>query len=108
MAEDNKDLILAKIKQTFPNEETEKIFSILNNLHELNRERTQLAVLKLSAGNLEKLSQALEVAKNDWRDVLAWAEYPEEMQNPTWKMDAGEVKKIRERDRQQYLDWLNS
>jgi len=51
---------------------------------------------------------ALEVAKADWRDVLAWAEYPEEMKNDTWKMDAEEVKKIRERDRRQYLNWLNS
>jgi replication-associated recombination protein RarA len=104
MAEYTKDLILAKIKQTFPNEEPEKIFSILGR----NDERTQLAVLKLSEGDLEEMQRLLEVAKADWRDVLAWAEYPEEMKNDTWKMDAEEVKRIRERDRQQYLDWLNS
>ncbi len=107
MAEYNKDLILAKIKQTFPNEEPEKIFSILNNSSERNEERTQLAVLKLSEGDLENLHQSLEAAEADRRDVLAWAEYPEEMKNDTWKMDAEEVKKIRAKDRQQYLNWLN-
>ncbi len=108
MAGYDKNLILAKIKQTFPNEELEKIFSILNNSSERNDQHTQLAVLKLSEGNLENLYYALEAAKSDWRDVLAWAEYPEEMKNDTWKMDAEEVEKIRERDRQQYLNWLNS
>ncbi len=104
MAEYNKDLIFAKISQTFPNEEAEKIFSILNNSSERNEERTQLAILKLSEDNLEELQRLLEIAKADWRDVLAWAESPEEMKNDTWKMDADEVKKIRERDRQQYLN----
>ena len=104
MAEYTKDLILAKIKQAFPNEEPERIFSILGR----NDKRTQLAVLKLSEGDLEEMQRLLEVAKADWRDVLAWADYPEEMKNDTWKMDAEEVKKIRERDRRQYLNWLNS
>lgn len=45
MAEYYKNLILAKIKQTFPDEEAEKIFSILNSSSESNEERTQLAVL---------------------------------------------------------------
>jgi len=56
MAEYNKDLILAKIKQAFPNEEPEKILSILGR----NDERTQLAVLKLSKGDLEELKRLLE------------------------------------------------
>ncbi len=66
-------MIFAKIKQTFPNEEPEKIFSILNNSSERNDQRTQLAILKLSEGNLENLYHALEAAKSDWRDVLARA-----------------------------------
>jgi hypothetical protein len=30
------------------------------------------------------------------------------MANDTWKLEAEKVKQIVERDRQQYLDWLNS
>ncbi len=46
--------------------------------HERERERVQLAILKLSEGSEEKLRQNVEVAKRDYRDVLFWAEYPEE------------------------------
>jgi len=46
--------------------------------HERERERVQLAILKLSDGNEEKLRQNVDVAKRDYRDVLFWAEYPEE------------------------------
>jgi hypothetical protein len=40
----------------------------------------------------------VETAKSDFRDVLAYAEYPEEMRKQVWKMsDKEEVKRIRER-----------
>ena len=34
--------------------------------------------MKLSAGSEEKVREYLAVAKRDYRDVLFWAEYPEE------------------------------
>ena len=46
--------------------------------HERERERVQLAILKLSEGNEERLRQYVGVAKRDYRDVLFWAEYSEE------------------------------
>ena len=42
-----------------------------NNMYQL--ERIRFAVLKLSAGNLEKLTEAVNIAKVDWRDVLVAA-----------------------------------
>lgn len=45
---------------------------------ERERERVQVAILKLSAGSEEKVREHLAVAKRDYRDVLFWAEYPEE------------------------------
>ena len=39
-------------------------------------ERVLLATIKLAAGDLDKLQHAAEVAINDWRDVLYWAEHP--------------------------------
>ena len=46
--------------------------------YEQERERVQLAILKLSGGSEEKLREFVAVAKRDYRDVLFWAEYPEE------------------------------
>jgi hypothetical protein len=46
--------------------------------YERERERVRLAILKLSEGNEEKLREFFAVAKRDYRDVLFWAEYPEE------------------------------
>ena len=40
------------------------------------RERVQHAILTLSSGDVGKLSHNLEVALQDYRDVLSWAEYP--------------------------------
>ncbi|HVU87415.1 MAG TPA: hypothetical protein VHD36_08835 [Pirellulales bacterium] len=41
-----------------------------------DRSRVQLAVLKLAAGNLQLLRRHMEIAKNDYRDVITAAEYP--------------------------------
>jgi hypothetical protein len=46
--------------------------------YERERARVQLAILKLSAGSEEKVREYVDVAKRDYRDVLFWAEYPEE------------------------------
>lgn len=113
MVEYSKDLVVAKVKRYFPNEDEEKIIGILNlygkETSEREWERVQIAILKLSDGNLEKLRKNVEIAKSDYRDVLAYAEYAEEMGKDTWRMsDKEEVRRIRERDRQQYLDWLHS
>jgi hypothetical protein len=46
--------------------------------YERERARVQVAILKLSAGREEKVREYVDVAKRDYRDVLFWAEYPEE------------------------------
>ena len=46
--------------------------------HERERERVQLAILKLSEGDEAKLGYFLSVAKQDYRDVLFWADNPTE------------------------------
>ena len=38
----------------------------------------QLAILTLGAGSEAKVREYVAVAKRDYRDVLFWAEYPEE------------------------------
>jgi len=77
--------------------------------HETGRARVQLGILKLSGGDREQLPDLVKMAKVDWRDVLAYAEYPEEIRmNPIEMREMPEkaARAIRERDKRQYKKWL--
>jgi hypothetical protein len=113
MNKQSKDLIKSKIKKIYQNHDVDKILSILNQYgneeHEKEQERVHLAILKLcDEENLEDPSKYVEAAKQDYRDVLAWAEYPNQLNcksTSTLKID--ELEKLQKLDRDQYLDWLN-
>jgi hypothetical protein len=45
--------------------------------HERERERVQIAVLKLSGTDEGRLLHFVATAKQDYRDVLFWSEHPE-------------------------------
>ena len=66
--------------------------------------RLQLGVLKLSEGDADKLKENIELARIDYRDVLAYAEYPEQMRAGPGKWKPGErgLDELRRRDRAQY------
>ena len=79
--------------------------------HENDVERVRLAIIKLSGGALDELATMTTAAKSDYRDVLMWAEYPEESR-ATWafrtdltESERGQLAAIRARDRKQYEDW---
>ena len=76
------DDVLAAIRASFPEERWHDIGLILDAYgtepHERERERIQLAILKLSEGDEQKIRQHVATAKNDYRDVLFWADHPEE------------------------------
>jgi hypothetical protein len=46
---------------------------LYQNSGEQEVERIRFAVLKISAGSMDKLQKAVRAAKTDWRDVLLWA-----------------------------------
>jgi hypothetical protein len=104
--------VLEKIKKTWPNTDPQEILDILNaygtEKHETGRERVQLAILKLSGGKRDLLPDLVRMAKTDWRDVLAYAEYPEEMKTglEMRELPPKEAKAIRQRDKRQYEKWL--
>lgn len=70
------------------------------------QDRVHLAILKLSENDLQKLKAFVASAQLDFRDVLAAAEYPEEFQ-ASGKTCPGEMAAVRDRDKAQYLQWLN-
>ena len=83
----SRDEVVAVVQGTFPEGAHERVLELLDiygvESYERERERVQLAVLKLSEGNEEKLREFIAVAKRDYRDVLFWAEYPEEFRLDT-------------------------
>ena len=72
------------------------------------RARVQLAILKLSEGDPEKLRSFVDVALTDYRDVLAWAEYPGQMRTGATAFNSSEkeMQDIQKKDQDQYQEWL--
>lgn len=71
-------------------------------------DRVRLAVLKLAAGSVTQLRSHIEIAKIDYRDVLAAAEYPSYMKRDPdiGRLSPGERAQIIEDDWRQYQRWL--
>jgi|SRR5207249_9860493 len=78
----SRDEVVAVVQKTFPETAHARVLELLDGYgfesYERERERVQLAILKLSEGNEDKLREFIAVAKRDYRDVLFWAENPAE------------------------------
>ena len=72
--------VLAAIRRDFAKDRWEQVLSALNayGAGDPERERVQLAILKLCAGEEHKLQEYVRVAKQDYRDILLWADHPAE------------------------------
>jgi hypothetical protein len=75
--------------------------------YERERDRVQIAILKLSGGDVHRLAEMVALAKMDYRDALAAAEYPLEFRAAGRREPpAAEMDRLRQEDRREYLDWL--
>jgi hypothetical protein len=100
------------VRRDFPPHATVEVLAALDEYgtedFQREKERVQLAVLKLAGGSREKLRYEIEGAKCDYRDVLGPAEYP----GYTKKMfridrlSEAEKKRLVDADWKQYQDWL--
>ena len=103
--------VLKKIRQVFPDKEESKILAILEvygiEPYEKEKYRVYLAILKLCDEEiLTEPSEYVKVAKQDYRDVLAWAEYPNQIKfGPT--KDPEKSAELIKKDAKQYQAWLN-
>ena len=100
------------VARDFPSEIAHKVAAILgeyggDDAHRDN-DRVRLAALKLAAGDVERVRAAIEMAKRDFRDVLALAEYPEYSRTvrPSADLSAAERQRIVDADWRQYSEWL--
>jgi hypothetical protein len=82
MATHTRDEVVTVVQKVFQGIAHARILELLDRYgvepYERERERVQFAILKLSEGNEEKLREFVAVAKRDYRDVLFWAENPDE------------------------------
>ena len=114
------ETVSRKVRSLFPAEQCSDAIHLLEKecgrnlpFHEdadpQKLERVRLAVVKLSGGNLAELRNQVDVAKRDWRDVLAIAEEPEAFEIG-WvalsDLDAEARAALNARDQKQYKDWL--
>jgi hypothetical protein len=105
--------VLEIIARYWPDADPDEITKILETYglesYEQGRNRVQLAILKLCEGQIERLPELVKMAKTDYRDVLAYAEYPDEMKLgfvEMSKLTPDEARAVRQRDREQYQRWL--
>ena len=68
--------VIGAIRAGFPQSDAETVLAVLDlygiEVHEREKERVQLAIVALSEGKEDKLLYLVQVAKTDYRDVLAW------------------------------------
>jgi hypothetical protein len=95
------------VERDFPIEARAEISTLLDAYGDREAVRVKLAILKLAAGDVSKVRHYVGRAVQDYRDVLAWAEYPGYMDNgwsrglPAEKRDA-----VIASDWEQYDAWL--
>ena len=98
------------VRRDFPEEQFDSVMAVLNR-YESKRERprVQLATLKLANGDLEALQKQIRTALEDFRDVLAPAEYPESSKQgfrALLELPAEEKRRVFDSDWRQYETWL--
>jgi hypothetical protein len=88
--------VVAAVRKHFPRAKARSLLDLLDAYghepHHRERERVQLAIVKLSEGDEDKLRYFLAVATRDYRDVLFWCDHPEEAKIDT----PGKRRRVRE------------
>jgi len=110
-------LLKIKLEAVFPNEtlrlQAQKALSLYGSSStEPEADRVRLAILKLSGAALQKIQSTVKGAKEDYQDIIAWAEEPALMKfsdlNYGRPPNFEERKKIAEQDVLQYENWLRA
>ena len=104
------DFVLKVFERLFGSHPDAKaLLEALLNYSDKESPRVHLAILKLSEGDPKKLLSYLEAARGDYRDVLAWAEYPEQLRSGKTRYNTPleEYEAILSADRTQYEAWLD-
>ena len=105
-----RDIVLKTIARVFPDDDGAAVLARLEAYgtepHETDVDRVHLAVLKLcEEDGASEPSGYVARAKQDSRDVIAWAEFPNQTAfGPT--DDPAKSADLRKRDDEQYRAWI--
>ena len=109
---DYRGILSRKMKALFPDtEKRAEVVAVLESYgtekYEQEPYRVSLAVLKLAGADLEEIRTLTTQAKQDFRDILSWAEYPR--QSKSWSLrNSAEKQKLIAADKAEYDAWLSS
>jgi hypothetical protein len=104
--------VLRIVGRDYPHEEREVILDQLNRYGReswhMEIDRVRIAILMLAEADTGQVAGCVEMACRDYRDVLAWAEYPNAMRLgfPDGPDAAARRQEARKADEAQYYEWL--
>ena len=96
------------IERDFPPDTHATILEWIRQVEMREKTRVVMAALKNAKGDLKKLEGELANATGWWREIISEAEYPNYTR--VWfhieRLSPEEVARVIEKDKQQYLTWL--
>ena len=97
------------LQRDFPAEHWQGLREMIQLVQVREKDRVILACIKTAGGDFQKLKSNLTVAEGWWRDIISEAEYPfySKKMFRIDKLTQKEKSDIIEKDKKQYLDWLN-
>ncbi len=97
------------LRRDFPAEHHGELRALIDAIEVIEKDRVILGCMKVAGGDVEKLKRNLGEATGYYREILLEAEYPGYRKK--WsrfdKLPEEEQRKIVEKDKNQYLAWLN-
>jgi hypothetical protein len=103
------DDVVRILRRDFAPGEIRRAEALLRDSDPALSPRVALAILKLSDGDLDAVRGNIEAASRDWRDVIAYAEYPAYMSKVpgTGALRSDQRNQIIRSDWEQYRSWLD-
>jgi hypothetical protein len=97
------------LQRDFPAEHWQELREMIQRVQVRGKDRVMLACMKAAGGDVHKLKGNLNEAEGYWREIISEAEYPfyTKKMFRIDKLTEREKSDIIEKDKKQYLDWLN-
>jgi hypothetical protein len=97
------------LQRDFPVDHRQELREMMQRLEVREKDRVILACMKSAGGDVQKLRGNLNNAAGYYREIISEAEYPfwSKRMFRIEKLSEKEVADIIEKDKKQYLDWLN-
>jgi hypothetical protein len=99
------------VRRDFAPEQRDTVISLLGEYGDSGSSRMQLAILKLSDGDVEKVLEYVVLANQDFRDVLMLAEYQRASRHAfgrTTPEEKAAYERAQAEDWREYQEWLHA